>query len=124
MTAKVGIWASPVWVDFSAMDAASRVPLDFPGTIADLARHQIDLRVGLQLGLYDHDSTESAPDDPITAIGRVEYDEASHRWCARFDWRDLQHVSEWTVGARSAFFAAGDITERRLSPVAVVRSQS
>lgn len=84
----------PVWVDFMARDNASRVPLDYPGTQADLARHRIELREGMSITLYTHDATDTAGPDDLVTVGVVHLDPGPRRWFAKFDWTALVHVSE------------------------------
>ena len=95
-----------------AMDAASRVPLDYPGTIEDLARHRIALRDGMSLVLYTDDATEIDTDDPLLGIGIVEFDRDASRWYAKFDVNALEHLSDVDADRRSKFGSSRDIRER------------
>jgi hypothetical protein len=77
-----------------AQDAHGRVPLDFPGTTADLSRNSIELQNGIRLVLYTNDATASVDPDDLVCVGEVEFDDGSRRWWARYDWQALKHVSE------------------------------
>jgi len=75
-----------------ARDDAWRVPLDFPGTIADLKRHRVELAEGMHLVLYTHDATAISDPDDLVTVGTVLKDQG--RWFARYDWPSLTHVSD------------------------------
>ena len=88
------LWSPPVWVDFMARDAKSRVPLDYPGTLKDLEAHSIDLRIDMRLTLYTLDATLNSDPDDLVGVGKVEWDGIKQRWMVAIDWRSLIHVSE------------------------------
>jgi hypothetical protein len=96
----------PIWVDFMARDERARVPLDYPGTVADLTRHQVVLRDGMSITLYTHDTTEAADPDDLIAIATVQRDEAAGRWFAVFDWESLMHLSDLDDLDRGLYRAA------------------
>lgn len=84
----------PIWVDFTARDNRSRVPLDYPGTAADLSHYDLELHDGMSITLYTHDATETADPDDLVTRGTVERDDEAQRWFVTFDWRSLVHVSD------------------------------
>jgi len=87
------LWSPRIWVDFMARDQSGRVPLDFPATVADLNANSVDLFTGMRLVLYTDDATDAADPDDLVTIGNVEFDSATRRWWARYDWQDLVHAS-------------------------------
>ena len=98
------LWSRPVWVDFMAHDDAWRVPLDFPGTLADLKRHQIELAEGMHLVLYTLDATASSDPDDLVTVGTVVNDQG--RWFAKYEWRSLTHVSDLEETDRQMYLGA------------------
>jgi hypothetical protein len=97
------LWTIPIWVDFMALDERGRVPLDFPGTVEDLARYEVSLREGMKIVLYTHDATEMGDPDDLVAVGMVTYDENVQRWFAVIDARTLRHVSALDEVDRSLY---------------------
>ncbi len=98
------LWSPPIWVDFMARDDAWRVPLDFPGTLADLNRHRIELTEGMHLVLYTHDATATSDADDLVTVGTVVNDRG--RWFAKYDWPSLTHVSDLDATDKHLYLAS------------------
>jgi len=87
-----------------AQDDAWRVPLDFPGTLADLNRHRIKLTEGMQLVLYTHDATSTNDPDDLVTVGTAVNDHG--RWFAKYDWPSLAHVSDLDETDKNLYLGA------------------
>jgi len=48
----------------------------------------------MRLVLYTIDATDTANLDDLVTVGQVEFDSASERWLAHYDWHELRHVSD------------------------------
>jgi hypothetical protein len=83
-----------VYADFHRSDDKGRLPLDTPGTRADLARLGIELKDGLELLLYEDDADAYGRLDPLLAEGIVRFDSEKQRWVAEIDRNAIQSESE------------------------------
>ena len=92
------------------MDDSSRVPFDWPATVADLVRHGIEPRDGLPLALYTLDATEFG-DDPLVSAGLAEFDASVSRWFAKCQVDGLVHLSDLALDRQSRFKSAYDIRQ-------------
>ncbi len=83
-----------IWHDFQNCDEDGRLRLHIQGTIADLAKHGIELREGLRLRFYDEDDDSSGKRDDLTATGVVERNSGNGTWVARLDKNGVRHESD------------------------------
>ena len=69
-----------VRVDFQNADARGNVRLNTAATVEDLTRHQIELRPGLELRLFDGE---------LSAVGRVDFNSDERVWVAEVSWQEV-----------------------------------
>lgn len=72
-----------IFADFHNADTAGQLRLNCIGTIEDLARQQIELRVGQLLTLYSEE---------LEVDGIVQYSESEKLWVARIDWNQIRQT--------------------------------
>jgi hypothetical protein len=74
-----------VFADFHNADAEGRLRLNCIGTIADLARHCVELQDGQLLTLYSED---------LEVDGTVQYSELEKMWFAAIDGEQIRQVED------------------------------
>ena len=83
-----------VFVDFQRTDGQGHLLLDTPGTRDDLARHNIDLRDGLEMLVYEDDADDAGNPDPLVARSIVRFDPIQRRFVAHVNWTQIRSLSE------------------------------
>jgi hypothetical protein len=83
-----------IWVDFMKTDDLRRLVLTTLGTLADLRKHQIELREGLRLGVFGDDADDEGRPDNLLVDGTVRFDEGAGRWVLEIDWSAIRHESD------------------------------
>lgn len=83
-----------IWVDFMKTDDLRRLVLTTLGTLADLRRHDIELREGLHLRVFGDDADDKGRPDNLLVDGTVQFDEGAGRWVLAIDWSAIRHESD------------------------------
>jgi hypothetical protein len=83
-----------IYADFHNLDDANQLRLTCAGTLADLARHGIQLREGQVLTFYTDDADDHGRPDELRIQGTVHYDAEQQCWVAAVDWSALRHASD------------------------------
>jgi hypothetical protein len=86
--------APRIYADFQNLDDENRLRLTCAGTLADLSRHEIELREGLALTFYTDDGDEQGRPDELRADGVVHFNEQEKCWVAAIDWTAIRHASD------------------------------
>ena len=82
-----------IYADFNCLDDDNRLRLDRAGTLADLARHGVELGEGMRLTFYMDDADDSGVRDDLLADGVVTRGHESGAWVAVVDWDTVRHAS-------------------------------
>jgi hypothetical protein len=106
ITTKAGALISdPIWVDFMHEDWDGNLPLEFPGTLRDLANAGVVLREGIQLVLYEEDADDLGRVDDLIALATVQFDHGEGRWVAS-GWEPTFHCSDLDSPQQEVYKAA------------------
>lgn len=109
-----------VYADFNALNespwAPDRlgIPLTMYGTLHDLARQGLRLKVGLRLTVY----SDSDVDEDLEATATVRFDKSNGTWFAEFDPEGFRYAprGDWDHGPLRCWACAQDIDTPPLDP--------
>lgn len=73
-----------IYADFNNADPQGRLRLNCAGTVQDLGRQGLQLRVGLKVLVHDEE---------LEAEGEVGYSVDEQIWVARIDWSAVRQIT-------------------------------
>ena len=86
-----------IYADFMKIDNEGRLVLTCVGTHRDLEKHNIVLKDGLKLLVYNDDADDNGNQDDLVVEGMIEFDKAKETWAARINWDEIKNISMFSL---------------------------